>query len=395
MPLYDIELTKKMISAHESNLADFTFAENYPSGFSPYVLNRATFKKLFLISTGNNSIYEYNTLKALIDLDINSYDVEILSPEEDLRFIRETFSTSNKRSFLLTKNFFINDINSNNILEKLKEKPEILRPLPSYITIELSSKCNQSCVFCPYPKIKKDSFIKLDIIKLLSEISSWIEEGYIEFSGIGEPFTYPDFETVLDLIRKNPKIHFIIETNGSLLKPWIEKLKDINNLTIIVLINASNKEDYKRIHGADDFNIVESNIEQMIKNKIDVYLQFVRCRDTETNLDGFIKRWEFMKDKIIIRKYNDFSGFLEDKKIVDLSPLNRFPCWKLQRNIFIDSQGYLRPCYQDINNNFGFDLNILSIQEAWENLNHLYKRHWDNIFDSVCNNCDEWYVFDF
>ena len=393
MPLYDINLVKKMLKEHEENLADFTLSENYPEGFSPFVLNRASFKKLLLISTGNNSIYSYNSIKSLIELDINSYDVEIISPDIDMRFIRETFSTKNKRGYILTKSLLEKNVTSSNLLDKIRENPNLLRPLPIYITIELSSYCNQKCIFCPYSKIKKDKLFSHNLEKLINEISIWTEECFVEFSGIGEPFLYPEFDKVIKIIMEKTNINFIIETNGTLIEKYIEKLREIKNLTLIISINADNKQDYKNIHGSDDFDIVETNIERAIKNNINTYLQFVRCKDTEQYLEGFIKRWDFIKDKIILKKYNDFC-FMEDKKVVDLAPLNRFPCWKLQRNLYISSDYYLSPCYQDIKNSIGIDLSKKTIQEAWEELNNLYKKHWENSYPDICKNCDEWYIFD-
>ena len=58
-----------------------------------------------------------------------------------------------------------------------------------------------------------------------------------------------------------------------------------------------------------------------------------RMEENEEWIEKFLESWRAFKDRILIQKYNNFCKAFENKKVVDLSPLKRFACWKLQREM--------------------------------------------------------------
>jgi hypothetical protein len=51
---------------------------------------------------------------------------------------------------------------------------------------------------------------------------------------------------------------------------------------------------------------------------------------------------------IILQKQNVYLGRVEDRRYSDLSPVERIPCWHLQRDLFILSDGTVGFCKQDV-----------------------------------------------
>ena len=95
----------------------------------------------------------------------------------------------------------------------------MLRPYPSYIELEISSDCNENCIFCPYPVDGRNKkFISTDLIKKISsEIENHkMEDTWVSITGYGEPLLHPEVEEIISIFSTNENISAVIlETNGS------------------------------------------------------------------------------------------------------------------------------------------------------------------------------------
>lgn len=100
----------------------------------------------------------------------------------------------------------------------------------SNIFIELTSKCNMKCKFCPYPVLKRE---KQDmphecVLKILNEIENKKKD--ITFHVLGEPLLNKRFFEYAKLCDEK-NINYWLVTNGLLLTPSIsDKLFSLNNL---------------------------------------------------------------------------------------------------------------------------------------------------------------------
>lgn len=398
MPLVDLPLTEKIIFSHLENIADYTFAEHYPDGFAPFMIQHAAFKKIQMVSYGNNEDYGYKSIERLLHLDINSYDVEMVLAPADLRIIRDAFRVSEKRNFLLVKNFLKIYKESEDIYEFFKKNPVLMRPQPSYIILEPSSDCNQACLYCPFThrNNQKQYMPAEKFALLLQEFKKNFETVKIELSGYGEPLLNPEFNQILTHIGKYPEFQFILETNGTLLSPFIDQISATPNLTVIISMDAPDNQLYEQLRGKPDFEKAEESIEKLFNKKAKIYLQLTRMHDNEEQLEAFLKRWRVYKDRILIQKYNDFCKRMPDRKVVDLSPLTRFACWKLQREIYIHADGTASLCSQDYEKKqvLGnvFDEPFKSI---WQKQDKTYQAHWEEKYPKFCEKCDQWYIFSF
>ncbi len=77
-------------------------------------------------------------------------------------------------------------------------------------------------------------------------------------------------------------------------------------------------------------------------------IQLLKIRQTENFIDAFFKKWQEKGFSVLLQKQNTYLGQVPDYRFSDLSPLTRFPCWHLKRDLVIWSDGSVPFCKQDI-----------------------------------------------
>ena len=128
-----------------------------------------------------------------------------------------------------------------------------------------------------------------------------------------------------------------------------------------------------------------------------VYVQAVRMKANEEQLDGFYRYWKQQPDvQPIVQKYDAFCGALPERKVTDLSPINRFPCWHLKRDLTVLIDGSVPMCREDLKQQHLLG-NIFEedIAEVWERGVDYYRKHIDEEYPDLCRSCDEYYTYNF
>ncbi len=119
-------------------------------------------------------------------------------------------------------------------------------------------------------------------------------------------------------------------------------------------------------------------------------------KENEEDLEIFYKSWKTKTENIIIQKYDSFSAFLPDRKVADLSPVRRFPCWHLKRDMAVLLDGTVPLCREDVRvehtlgNAFTEDL-----AKIWGRGESVYQQHIAEKYPSLCARCDEYYTYNF
>jgi hypothetical protein len=62
------------------------------------------------------------------------------------------------------------------------------------------------------------------------------------------------------------------------------------------------------------------------------HVQAVRVKENEEDIETFYVRKGVTRERDI-QKYDSCAGLLPDRSVADLSPLKRFPCWHLKRDL--------------------------------------------------------------
>ena len=282
-------------------------------------------------------------------------------------------------------------------------------PFPREITLDINNRCNHKCFFCANPKIQH--YDSLDIKVAFDVMKQGRENGCTDLAlqATGEPFMD---KRLHEFVKEGKRIGYeyvYINTNGALASPAKAQLViDSGCDSIKFSINANNKEDFKRVHGYDDFEKVLNNLKWIYdyrnKNKISmgIYVSSVknsRSLNDETNIEKFIKPFcdDFSYRDISnqggsmmelnktekIKKGNPLGSLKKDEQISRcVYPFNR---------IVIDSYGFVVACTADFHKKLQIgSVKEKSLKELWisEEFKYLRKKHLDNKYEGLfCNKC--------
>ena len=427
-PFINKSLTEELFKTHIKYQAEYTFADGYPLGFSPEILNVGTVNILKELSKtqeiGKKSV-ERESLFNLIKADINSFEIESVLSETDFRIFRFAFHCGKKENFLACKQLFLEKKSDDveDLSKTAAKSVKILKTVPSFYNIQICDSINQGTIFSPYEeqyKIKNkispfESKINMsfeNFSNLISKIADFSEESVINLSGWGEPLNHPEILKIIEKVLSYEGLSIYLETDGiNVTDDFCIKLQEILNkskkrknnfpkMMIGILLDSFSKEKYQQIHKNGDF---EKANEAIIKlEKIlpkNVYPVFTRINENEDELESFFRKWNKKESsscgECIINKYENFAGLLPERKPADLSPLERNPCWHLRRDMTILSNGDVPLCRICLFGNICGNVFQDSLENIWNRFDECLKEHIEEKYNDICRKCDEYYTFNF
>lgn len=404
-PFTDFSIISEMLEIHTKYAAEFTYSENLPEGLSPIIISSELIKTL-----PEQDGEKLDPLETLVKKNINQFDVELYYKGPDIRDKRISFRLKDPREEIIMNNIFSlqNKIPSyEEIHDIINQNPQVLYIAPSYYEIEIThdSKTDTICSI----KNKKTILPEMDISTFENIISGADESGLpytISLAGCGDPFCHSQFYKILNIaLSSNILEQLIIETFAVQAdENFISYLQDKNDsrIHVIAKVNGYDKETYSKIHTVDTFEKVYANIEKLNKyfgeNSDQFYLEILKINETEEFLDKYYDHFENLKINIILQKQNIFLGKSEDRRYYDLSPVDRIPCWHLQRDFFILPNGSVAFCKQDINAEVSSgNINEKSVKRIFESKKDTFLKDYRKEFckSPDCSSCDEWYTFNF
>lgn len=407
-PLLDSNLAVQMYENHLKYYAGYTFADGYPRGLSPEIIRTADIPLLYNLSRGSGKKIGRNSIFEILQKDINAFDIETEISPVDLRMYRVSLSCDNKRNSEQLKNLMdcgINDRDS--LLEKIENCGEALRTIPSYYQIQIVDSCPQRCSYCPYREeaVDRNKGVSLSLDRytgLLDRIVAFSDDAYIALSAWGEPSHHEDIVSIIKETLRRKSLELIIETSGL---GWKEEdllsiadflEKNGGSISWIVSLDALDRDLYASLRGEgyDEAWRCAHRLIELFGDKC--WVQAVRIKENEENLEDFYRYWKKTTENIIIQKYDWFCGMQEQRKITDLSPLNRDPCWHLKRDLFIRLNGDVPLCREDFSGSRILG-NVYegTLEGIWDEGAKIYKDHLKGEYSPLCRKCDEYYTFNF
>lgn len=403
-PVLSTELTKKMLEEHRREIAEYTYGEGFPTGYTPEILKVSVFQKLASLLGSDDSFIGRDSIFSTLSKDINSFDIETYFAPRSLKLRRIELTTSSKANAILTSRVIEKggvDCSYESFCKLIDCEPSILRTVPSYAEVEITNRVNTSSVFSPVPYLRREiGDMKMEHFRTIFEkLLNVSETLYISFSYLGEPLLHPDIREFIEEVISKRDLNLILETDGMLFAPdfsdYIAKLR-AENLIVIFHVDAVNDHTYLDLRSGD-LGRVERNIRYLLsKWKRNVYVQITRVEKNEEELLEFFDRWEKEGAGVIVQKYNSFLNILPPLSDADLRPLEREPCWHLMRDIVIFRNGDVPRCKQDINGQFILG-NLIEgdLEEVWKSGERFYLEHCAHRYDRYCAVCDEYYTFNF
>lgn len=437
-PFYDAELTGELFRFHHKYAAEYTFAEGWPEGLAPVVVNGSTVAILKSLAEGRDfGLVGRDVFFDVIRDDINSFEVETLMASEDMRQYRLDFSCHSREGQLaclriyqgLLSEFgpkdspeFVRSLAADRLAAKAVFTPGVLRTVPAFYNVQISATCPGTCTYCPYPQVYQETFnhppadaphkndacfMELEKFKpLVASMAELSGEAVVSLSLWGEPLAHPDFLGFVEVVLSHPGLSVLVETDGSLVTGGLSgKVRELaaaapprtNSYPPVIWIVSLDSQDqamYERMRGVGkegwpiSFDRAQESFQILSRDFPGAsYTQFVRTTDNEEQLEDFYRS---RKDAggLIIQKYDSFLDYLPDRQVTDLSPVLRNPCWHQRRDMVILVDGGVPACREfllagDCGNVFRQPL-----REIWEKGRNMP-------FMEQCEHCDEYYTFNF
>jgi spiro-SPASM protein len=417
-PLLDPALSGRVAERHLRYGAEYSYADGWPYGLAPELLSPGTAGILARLLGDDDGPVERETLFSVIQKDINAFDIETEISPVDLRSHRLSLAADSRRNLLLLSRLTEAGLNAASDAERvIAERPELLRTLPSFYAIQVSGPCPQECAFCPYPKFgagpvgvtKREDFLDVERFKgLLDRIAEFSGDAVIDLSLWGELSLHPQKAALAAAILDRSGLSAIVETSGlGWNKAELEALADaasraaprknrMASLSWIVSLDAADSGRYREIRGSGFAEATECARTLTRLFPGNSYVQAVRVKGAEDDIEQFYRSWKDTGANIIIQKYDDFCGALPKLQSTDLSPVRRQPCWHLMRDMSILMDGSVPVCRETfsgeriLGNAFTEDLSTI-----WARGAPLYREQCGNHYRGLCAECDEYYAYNF
>lgn len=393
-PYLDLEYIKKMLQRHNEYFADYTYSLGYPDGFVPEIVNIACLKNMLEL-VEDCEIIKRDYIFFSISKDINSFDIETFISPKDLRLDRLSFGLRDKGEYLFTKSLlsrFQPGTKYDEIVDFLYNNKSFHFSTMYSAFIELTNVSTTKPIY--YPDFEEaEKIADVERLKKIATILNSINPAMkIVFSGVGDPLKHKDIIEIADIFYKTG-FSMIIETDGYMINDMIiEKMlcyKDA--LSFVVKVDAVEQSVYKIIHKSGDINVPIDCFNKLKKCGFTVYRQVVRMNENEAELEKMVRNKDM--DNLIIRKYSTYCDKLHDNKVVDLSPLHRFACYHVRRDLSFDTDMNVKLCMysDDILLKYGsFDSDkILSV------MRDEFSKNAECDYRDCCKKCDDYYTFNF
>ncbi len=406
-PFLEPTISSSVIKLMDENECEYAFADNLPDGLAVECMSSFFLKDIVKSNPKRPELLSRKVFDNM-DADINQYYVEVWLPEDDISLKRIEFHSQSKRNNALLKNFLasagvVPDYKS--IVSIVNEHPAVLYIYPRYLEIEITTESHNKPFYLPVSSRPK-GFMSFPLFKkIVDEATAEYDDMIISLEGEGDPLHHKEIVRFVEYALKETRLQsLIIETNGvNLTDDMVASFTTFmpSKLQVIFKIDAAHEQTYSAIRG-NAFSIMKTNIEKFIaaseQNRLRSFVQLTKLKENIDEMEDFFRFWEGKGVQVIIQKYNSYAGQLENRTVADLSPLDRMPCWHLQRDLHVFWDGNVPFCKQDFNaRTLAGNLNVDSIQKIRDTVKTVYLANAKDKFDPypLCNACDEWYTYNF
>ena len=168
-----------------------------------------------------------------------------------------------------------------------------------HIIFDHFTKCNCACKYC-YTEDDKKMYNKLKTYNIFPIIKDMFDKGIIKRGGAigfggGEPTILPEFDKLISLFLKNGFTNMRVPSSGIKYSNIIAKGISTGQLSVVVSIDSSSRDTYKKIKQVDTFNTVCKNLNKYAKAQksiagvISKYIIIPEVNDTYNEIDNWLK----------------------------------------------------------------------------------------------------------
>ncbi len=313
-------------------------------------------------------------------------------------------------------------------IQEIDGNATVLKSMPRRLVFELTNACNLNCIMCGRNAADfKLTMFNMDWFRWFEPMLDTVEE--VTLMGWGEPTVHPNFAEMLEIIdRYSARKYFC--TNGMNLGKIKEDIFKYNVDVFAVSLDGATDETNSRIRRGSDINKITEDLKDIVKVKKErglkyPYINFVFCA-MKSNLHELPDLVRLASDigieEVKVVYLTSFENNLADEVLYDcqdevikvfkeaekvgneLNILLKLPhiqgedpaedkahkdCFVSWRDLFLGSDGYVRPCMSTSVKFFKFDMNK-SFEEMWNNDYYIKYRNNVNhkeLMDNPCKRC--------
>lgn len=398
-PLYDSGITGRIASVCDRYSADFAYGENLPPGICPVIYGRELLR---------HELKTEGTLYRQILDDINRYHIEIHYELPDLRMLRLDFSCADRRSLARTARLLDKVDEYADIEPQLQKDPALLFSFPSYIQIELTGHTDHPFIYGPYSAVEAPAarFSQQHLNKVLQFAREGFDDTSLCFSGPGEPLKHPQFADFVRQVRSEKSIaSLVIETDGTELGQYTDLLAEKQPVPLYLMIQVPSFDNWQKMRQSQissaDFKkqLLETiyklcSLDETFKERI--YIEIPKITDNENELESMYDTVQQAGVQFLLQKFNSYIGLLPEKRVSDMTPLERSFCWHLRRDLFIRPDGSVAFCKQDVRSAaLRGNLDKDELSEIWSRQKSDWQNDYRGDYPQVpdCAACDEYFTF--
>ena len=419
-PFLNNRLCAELLELHRKYAAEYTFADGYPYGFTPEIIDVGLLRILAALAEAKSefaqAVFNRDSVFSLLKTDINSFEIETLIAPQDYRYLRLDFSCSSKRNTLACRRLFnlLPECDDADLLCKTAaETADVQRTLPSFYNVQIYASGEKESIY--EPAVKGDCGpvqADIDSFKTLTEkIAAFSGDAVVGLSFCGDPLYHADFASFAEAVLEHKELSLLIETDAQMLDEQtalrIQRAAGANEVRLsgyaavnwIIKLDACDEQLYKEIRTRGSLKKGEEAV-HLLKKLFPgaVYPQMVRMNCSEHQLEGFFRHWKADGGgELIIQKYDHISGLLEDMRPADLSPAVRTPCWHIKRDMCILADGRVPRCKAAVFDSGGFYGNVFTegLEKIWDKGYAKLNEQLGGTYDGQCGKSDEYYTFNF
>ncbi len=429
-PFLDIEITGRMLASHRQYFAEYTFADGFPDAVAPTVLNADMPERLRALTKPEDDPRRWDELFTILRRDINAFEVETELAEQDYRQLRLHLRCDCRRNYLLCRALYAAGArDESSLLRLVTERPELLRTVPAYSSVQIVRSTVQAVVYDPFRLVPEEPVGPVPhracsvapstgplgtegarsatvhelaperfgaLLDMLAELCG---DAVVEISHWGDAGLHSRLDALVAAAAERASVELIVRSGGV---GWpagmIERVAEAadSRTRMVVELDADDEQIYRQIRG-EGFREAQQFSERALELFGErCHLQAVRMDLNEEQLEVFYRRWKERTPNVIIQKYDDCAGRLPSRRVVDLSPLHRLPCWHIKRDLVVLIDGSVPMCKQDFDLSYRLG-NVFEdgIEAVWQAGEAYYRRHVGGDLPPLCWSCDEYYTFNF
>lgn len=162
-----------------------------------------------------------------------------------------------------------------------------------YVRLSVTDRCNFRCVYCNSNArtqfIPHDTVLRYEEMLRIVDVAVSFGVQKVRLTG-GEPFARKGFVNFLGMLRdRHPHLDIRITTNATLMRPHVQRLRDLSINAINISLDSFDPTRFARITGQAMLPEVRATIDALLEAGIPLKINAVALRGfTEAELPAFV-----------------------------------------------------------------------------------------------------------